>query len=71
MAVTERSRPQGRQNVHNFLLTVRPVSWACGHVTETLLILKKTIFDLFLRVQVLDMTIQRNVPRFCTGAMCG
>ena len=42
----ERSRPQGPKNVHNFSLTVRPLSWACGHGTEMLLILKKTIFDL-------------------------
>ena len=37
----ERSRPQGPKNVHNFLLTVLPLSWARGHVTEVLLILKK------------------------------
>ena len=37
----ERSRTQGPKNVHNFLVTVRPVSWACGHGTEMLLILKK------------------------------
>ena len=37
----ERSRPQGPKNVHNFLITVRPLSWACGHGTEMLLILKK------------------------------
>ena len=36
-----RSRPQGPKNVHNFLLTVRPLSWACGHGTEMLLILRK------------------------------
>ena len=42
----ERSRPQGPKNVHNFLLTVRPLSWACGHGTEMLLIQKKTFFDL-------------------------
>ena len=37
----ERSRPQGPKNVHNFLMTVRPLSWACEHGTEMLLILKK------------------------------
>ena len=37
----ERSRPQGPKNVHNFLMTVRPLSWACGHGTKILLILKK------------------------------
>ena len=36
----ERSRHQGQKNVHNFLMTVRPLSWACGHETEMLLILK-------------------------------
>ena len=28
---------------------------------------KKTIFELIIREQVLDMTLHRNVPRFCTG----
>ena len=42
----ERSRPQGPKNVYNCLMTVRPLSWAFGHETELLLILKKTIFDL-------------------------
>ena len=42
----ERSRPQGPKNVHNFLMTVRPLSWVCGHGTEMLLILKIHIFDL-------------------------
>ena len=37
----EHSRPQGPKNVHNFLMTVRPLSWAGGHGTEMLLILKK------------------------------
>ena len=37
----EQSRPQGPKNVHNFLMTVRPLSWACGHGAEMLLILKK------------------------------
>ena len=44
----ERSRPQGSKNVHTFLMTLRPLSWACGHGTEMLLILKKTIFDLII-----------------------
>ena len=34
----ERSWPQGLKNVHNFLMTMRPLSWACGHGTEMLLI---------------------------------
>ena len=29
------------EKVHNFLMTVRPVSWVCGHGTIMLLILKK------------------------------
>ena len=29
----QRSRPQWPKNVHNFLMTVRPLSWACGHGT--------------------------------------
>ena len=36
----EQSRPQGPKNVHNFLLTVRPLSWACGHVTKCYWFLK-------------------------------
>ena len=36
-----RSRPQGPKNIHTFLMTVRPLSWACGHGTKMLLILKK------------------------------
>ena len=67
----ERSRPQGPKNVHNLLIAVRSVSWAYGHGTELLLNLKKTIFDLIIRGQVLDMTVQRNVPRFCTGSIWG
>ena len=65
------TKPQGPKNVHNFLKTVRAVSWDCGHVTQMLLIIKKTIFDLIIRGQVLDMTVQRNVPRFCTRSICG
>ena len=34
----ERSRPQGPKYIHNFLMTVRPLRWACGHLTEMLLI---------------------------------
>ena len=32
---------------------------------------KKNIFDLIIRGEILDMTVQRNVPRFCSrhGAM--
>ena len=33
--------PQDPKNVHYFLITVRPVSWACGHETKMLLLLKK------------------------------
>ena len=45
----ERSRPQGPKNVYNFLMTVRPLSWACGHGTEMLLMLEKSIFDLIIQ----------------------
>ena len=41
MAVTESDLdPQGPKNGHNFLMTVRKMSWECGHGTEMLLILK-------------------------------
>ena len=46
----ERSRPQGPKNVSNFLMTVRPFSWACGNKTEMLLILKK-LFSVWLFVR--------------------
>ena len=46
----ERSRPQGPKNVHNFLMTVRPLSWACGHGTELLLILKKILLTWLLPI---------------------
>ena len=36
----EPSRPQGLKDVHSFLMTVRPVSWACGNVTAMFLLLK-------------------------------
>ena len=32
---------------------------------------KKNIFDLIIQGQVLDMTVQGNVPRFCTGSIWG
>ena len=62
----ERSRPQRPKNVHNFLMTVRPLSWACGHGTEMLLILKKNYFWPDSSPIFSDITVQRNVPRFCT-----
>ena len=45
----ERSRPQGPKNVHNLLMAVRKMNSAYGYVTEMLVILKKTIFDLIIR----------------------
>ena len=66
----ERSRPQGQKNVHNLLMPLRKMSWACNLVAEMLLIQNKTIFDLNIRGQVLDMTIQRNVPWFCMRSIC-
>ena len=58
------------KNFHNFLMTVRPLSWACGHGTEMLLILKQ-IFLTWLFPIFSDMTVQRHVPRFCTRSICG
>ena len=43
-----RAIPTSRsENFHNFLMSVRPLSWACGHGNEMLLILKK-IFSTWL-----------------------
>ena len=44
----ERSRPHGPKNVRNFLMTVRLLSWACGHGSEILLILKKLFSTWFV-----------------------
>ena len=67
----ERSRPQGPKHVPNFSKTMREMSYACDLVLEMLLILKKSICDLIIRAQILDMTVQENVPRFCTRSICG
>ena len=61
----ERSRTQGPKNVDNFLMTLRSLSWACGHGTEKLLIQKKNYFWPDYSPIFSDMTVQRNVPRFC------
>ena len=55
----ERPRPQARKNFHNFLMTVRTLSWACDLVPEMLLILKKNIFDLIIRPEGLFMTVKK------------
>ena len=66
----ERCRTQGPKNVHNFLITVRKMNWACGHVTEMLLILKN-VFNLIIRDQVLYICpSKKNVLQFCTGSIC-
>ena len=65
----ERSRPLGPENFHNFLMTVRPLCWACGHGTEMLLLLKKNLTWLFCNIS--EMTAQRNVPRICTRSISG
>ena len=65
----ERSRPQGPKNVHNFLMTVRPLSWACGYGTEMLLMLQK-LFLTWLFPDIFRYVL-RNVPRFCTRSICG
>ena len=62
----ERSLPQGP-----FFNDCATVSWECRYFPEMILILKKCNFNLIIRGQVLDMTVQRNVPRFCTGSICG
>ena len=67
----ERSRRKGPKNVHNFIMTVRPQSWACGHGTEMFLILKNIKFWPDYSPIFSDMTVQRNVPRFCTRSICG
>ena len=57
----ERSRPQGQKNVHNFLLTVRPLSWACEHGAEMLLILKK-LFSNWLFSDIFRYDSPRKCP---------
>ena len=44
----EWSRPHGPKYVHIFSMTVRPLSWACGHGTELLLILKNLFLNWLL-----------------------
>ena len=72
----ERSRPQGPKHIHNFLMTVRPLSWACGHGTEMLLILKKSIFDLIRPRYILiwqskemshDFVRSKSVAKTCSS----
>ena len=62
-----RSRPLGSRNVHDVAeneLSMRSCGW---NVTDY----NKPIFDLINRGQILSMTVQRNVPRFWLGAICG
>ena len=66
----QRSRPQDPKNVHAFLMTARPLSWACGHGTEMSLILKNYFRPDYSPIY-LDMRVQRNVPRFCMQSICG
>ena len=51
MAVTESDQGDPDPKVHNFLMSVRPLtlSLECGHGTEMLLILKKPIFYLIIQ----------------------
>ena len=56
----EWSRPHDPKNVNNFLIAVRPLSWACGHGTKILLILKK----LFLTWLLPDI-FQYDSPKKC------
>ena len=41
-------------------------AWNWNYFTDS----KKTISDLIIRGQFLDMTVRWNVPRFCTGSIC-
>ena len=53
MAVTESDLdPKVRKNGHNFLMSVRPLSWACGHGTEVLLWQPKEMSHDFVRGQL-------------------
>ena len=51
-------------------MTVRPLTWLCGHGPEMLLILEKKIRPGYSPIDS-DMTVQRNVPRFYTRSICG
>ena len=48
------------ENIHNILMTLRPLSWACGHGTEMLLILK----NLFLTWLLPDI-FRYDSPKKC------
>ena len=61
---------QHPKNVHNFLMTVQPLSWACGHGTKMLLILKIYFWPDYATI-FSDMTVERNIPRICTRSICG
>ena len=63
--------PQGPKNVHNLFNDVankwveqRSWSW---NVTDS----DKPVFDLINRGQVLDITVQKIIPSFWIGAICG
>ena len=56
----ERFRSQGLKNVHNFLMTVRKMSWACDIVAKMLLIQKKTTC-IFLDMKPISATAARMV----------
>ena len=60
-----------RKNVYNFLNNdcVENEPWM-RYCTWNAADSNKPMFDLINRGQALDMTIQRNVPRFCMGAIC-
>ena len=49
------------ENDHNFLMTVRPLSWACGHATEMLLILKK-IFSTWIFSDIFRYDSPKKCP---------
>ena len=67
----ERSRHQGLKNVYNFLMTVRPLmSWACGHRTEMLLILKKLVLT-WLLTDIFWSDSPKKCPTICTRSIFG
>ena len=57
----EPSRPQGPKNVHNFSMTVRSLSWACGHGAEMLMILKK-LFSTWLLPDIFRYDSPKKCP---------
>ena len=66
MAVTERDLDP-KVRLHNFVMTVRAVSWACGHVTEMSLILRKNYFG----HEYLGTSLKYDRQKKCPTILCG